>query len=91
MKCYEVVKATSSDRSPWIDGITLWRRVATARGKTETWENVARRLLAQNKLVACKVCGIRPGVVWISCKEGGEWVREENIWVCARHTTFEKV
>lgn len=71
-KCYEI--RLSVRQGPWDDGKKFWERVPTINGRGESWAAVARGLLADGKLVACKTCGCKPGATWI-----------EQDYVCNEH------
>lgn len=91
-KCYEIRLATR--QGPWADGQKFWERVATANGRTDRWEDVALRLLAAGKHVACRTCGALPGVTWVKGKDNrweglnGEATQD---YVCDKHANREAV
>jgi len=84
-KCYELRRA--SRRGPWVDGQELWERVSTTSGQADEWEDVARRLLAMGKHVACCTCGALPGVVWVEGKslDGSQGRDTTQDYVCGPH------
>ena len=73
-KCYEIRLVDCP--GPLAQGQKLWERVVTPQKKTDEWGTVARRLLAANKLVACRTCGCRPGT---------EWIEGTQDFVCGDH------
>jgi len=88
-KCYEI--RLVARQGPWGDGRKLWERVPTANGRADRWDDVALRLLAAGKYVACKTCGVLPGTTWVEGKEVdvSQGRRATQDYVCDKHSIRE--
>ena len=86
-KCYEIRLVDCP--GPLAAGQKLWERVATINRKTDRWQDVARRLLAAGKNVACRSCGCKPGTTWIEGKEQNSLQDKLTTqdYVCDEHAT----